>query len=144
MYADTDDLKKMVLRDIGEDAVYDLERTNIEVIGGAIPTTSDGLVDEILSTSITTTSDRFVATASTSARIDATASTSARIDATASTSTATASSSTRVDPVSSSQSIPSRRLSLLAKKQEQYSPGAPTVVTFQTKLVEEFERSLLL
>ena len=93
MYADTDDLKKMVLRDIGENAVYYLERTNIEVIGGATPTstTSDGLVDEILSTSITTISDRVDATASTSSRIDAKASTSARIDATVSTSTAKAS-----------------------------------------------------
>ena len=131
MYADTDDLKKKVLRDVGEDAVYDLGRTNIEVVGGATPTTNDDLVDEILSSSITSTTS------------DATASTSARIDATPSISIATALSSTRVDPVSSSQSIPSRRLSLLAKKQEQVRPGAPTVVTFQTKLVEEFERSIL-
>ena len=146
MYADTDDLKKKVLRDIGEDAVYDLVRTNIEVVGEgtAPPNPTDELFDEILTTSISNGGGAD-ATGSTSARVDATASTSTRVDATASASTrvdATALASTRVDATASKSipPVPSRRLALLAKKQGQVRPGAPTVVTFQSNLDEEFER----
>ena len=131
MYADTNDLKTKVLSDMEDDEVFDSIRTNVEVMGQTAPPDDarDELFDEILLTgtgasgSTSSTTPGAVLTSSSTPRTEVPASTSAQ----------------SVGAVSG-QSIPSRRLALLAKKRQQFRPYAPTIVTFQSKLTEEFER----
>ena len=145
LYADTDALKKKVHQDISDDSVYDLVRTNVEAVTGNTITSplADEVMDEIHITAFTS-SGGVEPTASTSARVDAIASTPARVVATASTSTrvdARASTSTQFEARAGSPTVPSRRSALLARKQDQLRPVAPTPsVSFQSKINGELER----
>ena len=134
MYADTNDLKSKVLSDIGDDEVFDSIRTNVDVMGQTAPTDDarDELFDEILVTSINP-SGASCSTSPTTSRAGSTSSTTSRAEVPATTSAQSAT-------AASGQSMPSRRLALLAKKRQQFRPSAPTIVTFQSRLTEEFER----
>ena len=132
MYADTNDLKSKVLSDMEDDEVFDSIRTNVEVMGQtALPDDArDELFDEILLTGINS-SEASGSTSSSTTGAGLTSSSTPRAEVPASAQSAGA---------ASGQSIPSRRLALLAKKRQQFRPSAPTIVTFQSKLTEEFER----
>lgn len=134
LYADTNDLKSKVLSDIGDDEVFDSIRTNVDVMGQTAPTDDarDELFDEILVTSINP-SGASCSTSPTTSRAGSTSSTTSRAEVPATTSAQSAT-------AASGQSMPSRRLALLAKKRQQFRPSAPTIVTFQSRLTEEFER----
>ena len=114
MYADTNDLKSKVLSDIGDDEVFDSIRTNVDVMGQTAPTDDarDELFDEILVTSINP-SGASCSTSPTTSRAGSTSSTTSRAEVPATTSAQSAG-------AASGQSMPSRRLALLAKKRQQF------------------------